>query len=154
MSFRLRIVLNILAIAAAAWIVPGVRLSGPLPAIAAGVLLGVVNALIRPVLLLLTLPLTLVTLGLFILVVNAVCFALTAALVPGFDLGGFRAALLGSLIVTVVSWVLNGLFPQGRGAAATAAHGVSLHTVGGGPHVRRGEVGDVIEGEVVRRDER
>lgn len=55
----------------------------------------------------LTLPFTLITLGLFLFVVNAICLALTAALVPGFEISGFLAALVGALIVTVVSWILS-----------------------------------------------
>ena len=107
MRFLLRLLLNGLAIMVAAWFVPGVRLAGAVPAIVAGIILGFVNALVRPVLLLLTLPFTLLTLGLFIFIVNAVCFALTAALVPGFDLSGFFAAFFGALVVTMVSWLLN-----------------------------------------------
>jgi len=109
MRFLLRLLLNGLAIMVAAWFVPGVRLAGVVPAIVAGMILGFVNALVRPVLLLLTLPFTLLTLGLFIFIVNAVCFALTAALVPGFDLSGFFAAFFGALVVTMVSWLLNAL---------------------------------------------
>jgi putative membrane protein len=109
MRFLLRLLLNGLAIMVAAWFVPGVRLAGVVPAIVAGVILGFVNTLVRPVLLLLTLPFTLLTLGLFIFIVNAVCFALTAALVPGFDLSGFLAAFFGALVVTMVSWLLNAL---------------------------------------------
>jgi putative membrane protein len=107
--FLLRLLLNGFAIIVAAWFVPGVRLAGPAAAIIAGILLGLVNALIRPILIILTLPFTLLTLGLFIFIVNAICFALTAALVPGFDLSGFFAAFFGALVVTIVSWVLNAL---------------------------------------------
>jgi putative membrane protein len=109
MRFLLRLLLNGLAIVVAAWLVPGVRLAGLVPALFAGALLGLVNALIRPVLLLLTLPFTVITLGLFIFVVNAICFALTAALVPGFDLSGFFAAFFGAIVVSLVSWVLSTL---------------------------------------------
>src|ERR671924_380026 len=107
MRFLTRLLLNGLAIVAAAYLIPGVVLSDPVPALIAGAILGFVNAIVRPVVLLLTLPLTLLTLGLFIFVVNAICFALTAALVPGFALSGFAAAFLGALVVTVVSWILN-----------------------------------------------
>ena len=110
----MRVLLNALAVSVAAYFVPGVILTGPGPAILAGVILGFVNAIVRPVLLLLTLPFTLLTLGLFIFVVNAICFALTAALVPGFDLSGFWSAFFGALIVTIVSWVLNGLLADIR----------------------------------------
>jgi putative membrane protein len=107
--FLVRLLLNGFAIVVAAWCVPGVRLAGPAAAIFAGILLGFVNALIRPILILLTLPFTLLTLGLFIFIVNAICFALTAALVPGFDLSGFSAAFFGALVVTIVSWLLSAL---------------------------------------------
>jgi len=114
MRLLVRILLNGLAILAAAWIVPGVALSGPVAAIVAGAILGIVNTLIRPILLVLTLPFTLVTLGLFIFVVNAICFAVTAALVPGFSVRGFGAALFGALVVSIVSWVMNGLLADNR----------------------------------------
>jgi putative membrane protein len=110
MRFLARLVLNGVAIIVAAWIVPGLQLTGVLPALVAGAILGVVNALVRPVLLILTLPLTLVTLGLFIFVINALCLALTASVVPGFEISGFWAALFGALLVSIVSWILNGLF--------------------------------------------
>jgi putative membrane protein len=109
MRFLARLFLNGIAIIVAAWFVPGLHLSGPLPALLAGVILGFVNALVRPVLFLLTLPLTLLTLGLFIFVLNAICVGLTAALVPGFEIDGFFSALIGALLITVVSWILNGL---------------------------------------------
>jgi putative membrane protein len=114
--------LNAIAIIVAAWFVPGVHLAGPGTALVAGALLGVVNMLVKPLLVLLTLPLTLVTLGLFLFVVNGVCLAATAALVPGFDLSGFWAAVGGALVVSVVSWILNGwiLDPIGRHGRSSA----------------------------------
>ena len=114
MRFLARVLLNALAIGVAAWLVPGVQLSGLFPAIIAGILLGFVNALVRPILILLTLPFTLVTLGLFLFIVNAICFALTAALVPGFDLTGFFAAFFGALVVTLVSWAVSALITDAR----------------------------------------
>jgi putative membrane protein len=110
MRFFARLVLNGIAIVIAAWIVPGLQLTGVLPALVAGAILGVVNALVRPVLFILTLPLTLVTLGFFIFVINALCLGLTAAIVPGFEISGFWAAFFGSLLVSIVSWILNGVF--------------------------------------------
>ena len=109
MRFLARLVLNGVAIIIAAWLLPGLHISGTFPALVAGVILGFVNALVRPVLFFLTLPLTLITLGLFIFVLNAVCFGLTAWLVPGFSVDGFWWALLGALLVSIVSWILNGL---------------------------------------------
>jgi len=110
MRFLARLVLNGVAIVIAAWLLPGLHISGPFAGLVAGVILGFVNAIVRPVLFFLTLPLTLITLGLFIFVLNAVCFGLTAWLVPGFSVDGFGWALLGALLVSIVSWILNGLF--------------------------------------------
>jgi len=107
--FLVRLVLNGLAIVIAAWLLPGIHITSPLSALVAGVILGFVNAIVRPVLFFLTLPLTLLTLGLFIFVLNAVCFGLTAWLVPGFSVDGFFSAVFGALLVSVVSWILNGL---------------------------------------------
>ena len=109
MRFLVRLVLNGLAIIIAAWLLPGIHISSSLSALLAGVILGFVNAIVRPVLFFLTLPLTLLTLGLFIFVLNAICFALTAWLVPGFSVDGFFSALVGALLVSVVSWILNGI---------------------------------------------
>jgi putative membrane protein len=109
MRFLARVLLNGLAIVLAAYVLPGLHVNGPVPALLAGLILGFVNAIVRPVLFVLTLPLTLVTLGLFLFVLNAICFALTAALVPGFSVDGFGWALLGALLVSVVSWILNGI---------------------------------------------
>ena len=93
----------------AAQVVPGVTLRGePLwPALLAGVVLALVNAVVRPVLKVLTLPLTLLTLGLFLFVLNAFCLWLTSVIVPGFDIQGFRPAFLGALVISVVSWALT-----------------------------------------------
>src|SRR5262245_61132854 len=107
MGFLLRVVVNVLAIVLASSLVPGIRLDGVLPAIAAGGLLGLVNAIVRPVLLILTFPITLVTLGLFLFVLNGLCLWLVASLVRGFYVSGFWAAILGALVVSVVSWIVT-----------------------------------------------
>jgi putative membrane protein len=109
MRFLLRLLLNGVAVLIAAWLIPGLHITSPATAIVAGIVLGLINAVIRPVLILLTLPLTLVTLGLFIFVVNAVCLALAAWVVPGFTISGFGAAFAGALVTSVVSWLLSAL---------------------------------------------
>ncbi len=96
-----------LGLAAAAYLVPGVSVASG-GALAVGALvLGFVNAVVKPVLTLLTLPLTVVTLGLFYFVVNAAAFGLAAALVPGFSVASFWAALFGALVVSLVSWLVG-----------------------------------------------
>lgn len=101
-----------ISLALAAYLVPGVHV-GSFAALAVGSLvLGIVNALVRPVLAFLTFPITLVTLGLFYLVVNAICFGLAAFLVPGFSASGLIPAILGALVVSVASWVMGGLLGE------------------------------------------
>ena len=107
MKFLLRLLLNAVAVFLAAQLIPGIGLSGPGAAIVAGIALGVINAILRPVLILLTLPATVLTLGLFIFVVNAICLGLAAWLVPGFTISGFWAALVGALFISIVSWLLS-----------------------------------------------
>jgi putative membrane protein len=114
MGFLARILINALAIYFVAAIVPGIEVSGPLVALGAGLVFGVINAVVRPVLLILTLPLTLLTLGLFLFVLNAFCFWLTSVLVKGFEVHGFWPAFFGALLVSVVSWLLTA-FVSDRG---------------------------------------
>ena len=97
-----------LALGAVAWILPGVTIVS-LPALAvAAIVLGIVNAVVRPVLLVLTLPLTVMTLGVFYLIVNGVAFALAAWIVPGFEVEGLGWAMLGAALVGLVSWFIGG----------------------------------------------
>ena len=105
-GFLLRAVLAALGLWIATRCVAGVRIDGPMTLLLAGVLLGVVNAIVRPIAFILTLPITVVTLGLFLLVLNAAMVALVAWILPGFHLhGGFRAALFTSLIVWLTGLV-------------------------------------------------
>ena len=103
-GFFFRLLITALGLWAAAKVVPGVQLDGWGNLLIAALLLGIVNAVIRPVILILTLPLTVLTLGLFILVVNGISLEVVAWLMPGFTLSGLRAAILGSIIVGLTSW--------------------------------------------------
>ena len=107
MGFLVRVLVNMLAIVLAAHVVPGISIDGLLSAVAAAVLLGLVNAVVRPILVVLTLPITLVTLGLFLLVLNGLCFWMVASVVKGFHVAGFWPAVLGALFVSVASWVVT-----------------------------------------------
>jgi len=114
-GFLLRLAISAIGLWVATEIVPGVQIDTPWTLAFAALWLGIVNALVRPVVLLLTLPITLVTLGLFILVVNAAMFALVASLLSGFHLSGFWAALFGALVVSVTSWLGSWFIgPRGR----------------------------------------
>lgn len=105
--------------AAGLWIasrlVPGMSIEGTGTLVLAAFLLGLVNAIVRPLAIVLTFPITIVTLGLFLLVVNAGMLALVAALLDGFQLAGFGSALLGSIVVSLTSSVANWTIgPSGR----------------------------------------
>ena len=95
--------------------VSGVTVSTPGTLVLAGLLLGVMNAIVRPLVLILTLPLTLVTLGFFLLIINAAMLGLVALLLPGFHLAGFWPAFWSAILISVTSWI-GSMFigPKGR----------------------------------------
>ncbi len=96
-------------------LVPGVRIEGAVTLIVAALLLGLVNAIIRPIVVLLTLPLTLVTLGLFLFLINAAMFGLVAAMLDQFSVSGFLAAFFGAIIVSITSMLASWYIgPNGR----------------------------------------
>lgn len=96
-----------LALATAAHMVPGIHVHSVGVLLVAALVLGFVNATVRPVLSLLALPLTVLTLGLFYLVINGAAFALAAYLVPGFGVRNFGSAVMGALVVSVASWFIG-----------------------------------------------
>ena len=113
LSLLARWILNAAALLLVAYLYPGVSVESFLAAAIAALVLGLVNAVIRPIMIILTLPATLLTLGLFLFVINALMFWLVAEIVPGFKVTGFVAALVGSilysLITLITSWLL---FPR------------------------------------------
>lgn len=113
-GFFFRLVITALGLWAATKIVPGVQIEGWGNLVVASLLLGIVNAVIRPVILILTLPLTVLTLGLFIFVVNGLSLVLVAWMLPGFKLAGLGAAILASIVVGLTSW-LGSAFVGGSG---------------------------------------
>ena len=106
-GFVLRMALNVLGLWVADQLVDGISIRDLSTFLVAGVLLGAVNALVRPVLLILTFPFTIVTLGFFMLVVNAAMLGLVASLLGGFQIDGFWAAFFGSLMVSLTSWAAS-----------------------------------------------
>ena len=103
---------NAAALYVTAWLVPGILVSEGLgPLLLAALVIGLVNAVVRPVAVILTLPITVLTLGLFYLVLNGVLFYLAAALTPGFALASLWSAVLGALVMSVVGMVLHALVP-------------------------------------------
>jgi putative membrane protein len=114
-GFLVRLLITAFAMWLASIIVPGMSFSGGWALLWAALLLGVVNALVRPLVVLLTLPLTVLTLGIFLLVVNAAMLGLVAAMLDGFQLAGFWSALLGALLISIFSAVGSSFVgPSGR----------------------------------------
>ncbi|HXJ50953.1 MAG TPA: phage holin family protein [Burkholderiales bacterium] len=101
--------INAAALAAVAYLMPSVTISSAGAALAAALVLGLVNALIRPVLVLLTLPVTVLTLGLFIFVINGLLFWAVGSFVAGFHVAGFWAGVLGAIVFSLISWALSHL---------------------------------------------
>jgi putative membrane protein len=108
-GFALRVAIVALGLWLATYLLPGLSFSGPGTLLAAALLLGIVNAIVRPIAVILTLPLTLLTLGLFLLVVNAAMLGLVALLLSGFHISGFWTAVGGALIVSITGWAASGL---------------------------------------------
>lgn len=108
-GFLVRAAISALGLWIASHLLSGLSFDSPTKLLIAALVLGVVNALVRPIAFILTLPLTILTLGLFLLVLNAGMVALVAWLVPGFQVDGFWTALLAALIVSLVSWAASSM---------------------------------------------
>lgn len=109
MALLINILISGLAVYIASYLLPGVMLDGFGAAIIVGIVLGIVNTVVKPILVLLTLPITIVTLGLFAFVINALMVLLVDALIPGFSVASFWTAIIFSLVLSVVNWFLNSL---------------------------------------------
>ena len=107
LGLLIRWLLSALALILTSKVVPGITVDSFTALLIAAIVLGLVNAIVRPILVFFTLPLTIVTLGLFLLVVNAITFGLAAWLVPGFSVNGFVPALLGSIVMSILSFVFS-----------------------------------------------
>jgi putative membrane protein len=106
-------ILSAIALLVVAYLYPGVQVQDWKAAAVAALVLGLVNTLIKPILVILTLPVTILTLGLFLLVINALLFwAVGSGVVPGFSVAGFWAAMLGAILYSLITWALSGLLPD------------------------------------------
>ncbi|MEM8638037.1 MAG: phage holin family protein [Cyanobacteria bacterium P01_G01_bin.54] len=121
LQFLLTWVVSALAVLVTAWVVPGLSIAGVQSALIAAPLFGVVNAVVKPILVIFTLPLTVLTLGLFLLVVNAIAFGLVGYFTPGFHVAGFFAALFGSVVLSLVSSLLDRAITRLKGEEESTA---------------------------------
>lgn len=109
-GFLIRLLINALALIITTFFVPGLRLAGVSTAVYASLVWGIVNTLIRPIFSFFTFPLQILSLGIFTLVINALMLALTAKLVPGFNIYNFSSAFFGAIVLSIVSMILTHLF--------------------------------------------
>lgn len=115
LGFALRVVIVMIGLWLASELVPGIEIRSGWTLFGAALVLGIVNAIVRPVVVILTLPVTILTLGLFLLVINAAMVGLAAAFFSGFHIAGFWSALLGSIIVSLTGWIASWFIgPRGR----------------------------------------
>ena len=101
--------LSALALLAVAYLVPGIHVSSFMSALIAAAVIGLANILIKPILLILTLPVTIITLGLFIFVINGVLFWLAGYFLQGFDVQTFTAGIIGAIVYSIISWILSAI---------------------------------------------
>ncbi|MBD0259234.1 MAG: phage holin family protein [Cytophagales bacterium] len=110
MGFIVKLLVNAVAVIISAYLIPGVAVSGIVSAIIVALVLGLLNTFVKPILLILTLPITILTLGLFYLVLNVIIIYIADYFIGGFRVDGFVAALLFSIVLTVVGWILDQIF--------------------------------------------
>ena len=103
---------NALALLAVAYLLPGINVDGFASALIAALVLGLINTMIRPLLILLTLPITMVTLGLFILIINGLLFWFAGSVLRGFEVSGFWVGVMGALLYSIISSALSLLIPR------------------------------------------
>lgn len=123
MKFLIRVIVDALALAAAAWLIEDIKVTEEaredqvLALVIVALIFGVINAFVKPILKLFSLPFIILTLGLFLLVINAALLLLTSWIAGeiglGFEVDGFWTAVLGSIVITIVSWVLEAVLPDG-----------------------------------------
>jgi len=117
------------AVLIASWLLNGIHVTGLFPAFLAAATLGILNAFLRPLLILLTLPINILTLGLFTFLINALMLKIVSEVIPGFTVHGFWTAVLGALIIGAVSWLLNA-FVGGQGKVERSSY-IDLQKRGG-----------------------
>lgn len=126
-AFVVRWLVTAFAVMCAAALIPGISYSDSFGVLlGASLLLGIINAIVRPVLLLLSLPFIIITMGLFIFVVNALLLMLVGSLIPGFVVDGFWNAFFGAIIVSLVSWLLSSFFRSSDGKVHLITHHDSI----------------------------
>lgn len=126
-AFLIRWLITTVAVFVAERLLPGIHCEGVATLLGASLLLGIINAFVRPVLLLLSLPWIILTMGLFIVVINALLLLLVSSIIPPFQVDGFWSAFFGSIIISIVSWILSSFFRGSDGRIYPITHHSSPH---------------------------
>jgi putative membrane protein len=121
-AFVIRWFVTTIAVFVATKLVPGIKCDPVEALLGASLLLGIINAFVRPVLMLLSLPFIIVTMGLFIFVVNALLLLLVSKIIPAFSVAGFWSAFFGAIIISLVSWILSSFFRTSDGRIHAITH--------------------------------
>ncbi|HEX7533893.1 MAG TPA: phage holin family protein [Syntrophales bacterium] len=121
MGILIRWIILTASIIIASYLLEGIHISGFFSAFFAAAALGILNALFRPILLIFTLPINVLTLGLFTFIINALMLKMASGIIPGFEVHGFWTAVIGSLIISIISWLLNS-FISDRGRVERVEH--------------------------------
>ncbi|AZO93514.1 phage holin family protein [Halocella sp. SP3-1] len=108
-TFAAKLLITMIALMITAYIVPGIYVSGFIAGLLAALILGFVNAVFKPIFTILTLPFTIITFGLFLFVINGLMLLITAAFVPGFYISGIFSAIIASIILSFINWILEGI---------------------------------------------
>ena len=130
-EFLIRWLITTLAVMGATYLIPEISYNSTGTLIGAALLLGIINALIRPVLLLLSLPFIIITMGFFILVINALLLLFVSAVIPGFHVEGFWNALFAGIVIGIISWILSSFFRSSDGHVYPVTHHPQMKQVEG-----------------------
>ena len=125
-AFVIRWLMTTVAVLVAAHLVPGISYEGWGTLLGASLLLGIINAFVRPILLLLSLPFIIITMGLFIFVINALLLLLVSKIIPAFQVSGFWSAFFGAIIISMVSWILSSFFRASDGRIYAITHHTTI----------------------------
>jgi putative membrane protein len=130
-EFLIRWFVTTLSVLGATWLIPGLSCDSNGALLGAALLLGIINALVRPVLLLLSLPFIIVTMGFFILVINALLILFVSKVIPGFHVAGFWTALFAGIVIGLISWILSSFFRSSDGKVHPVTYHPSIKQVQG-----------------------
>ncbi|MCF7885091.1 MAG: phage holin family protein [Candidatus Marinimicrobia bacterium] len=113
-SLLARLIITMIALLVTAQVVPGIHVSGIGAGLFAAAILGIVNVILKPILIIFTIPITLFTFGIFLFIINGLMLWITSEIVPGFWISSLGAAVIGSIVLSIVNWLINSILEENR----------------------------------------